>query len=70
MFVHPGKKKHRNSNLQKANGKIKKLRAWYTRKAPRERLIGELAKARSFGEWQNAAIKLDEVLGNDLWYVL
>lgn len=49
---------------------FQKLWAWYTRKAPRERLIKELAKAKSFEEWQNTAIKLDEVLGNDLWYVL
>lgn len=24
----------------------------------------------TFGEWQSTAIKLDEVLGNDLWYAL
>ncbi|KAL7268662.1 triacylglycerol lipase [Rhizina undulata] len=39
----------------------------YTRKRPKERLLERLSTAHTYEEWQNVAIELDIVLGNDLW---
>jgi Domain of unknown function (DUF3336) len=46
---------------------IQKLWKWWVRKKPKDQLLEELAAAKTFEEWQTIAIRLDEVLGNDLW---
>ena len=40
----------------------------YRRKRPKEVLLDEMARAETFEEWDEAAFRLDELLGNDLWY--
>lgn len=49
---------------------MQKLWRWWVRKKPKEQLLEKLAAARAFEEWEAIAIKLDEVLGNDLWCVV
>ncbi|KAH0615196.1 uncharacterized protein H6S33_000832 [Morchella sextelata] len=46
---------------------IEKLRAWYRKKKPKERLLEQLSQAKTYEQWQDTATKLDAELGNDLW---
>jgi hypothetical protein len=39
-------------------------------KKPRDVLLDNLAQARSYEDWEEAAFKLDELFGSDLWYDL
>ncbi|MCJ1364597.1 hypothetical protein MMC16_003710 [Acarospora aff. strigata] len=40
---------------------------WWTKKKPRDVLLDSLAEARSYEDWEEAAFKLDELFGSDLW---
>ena len=51
---------HCSCHSQKAYG-------WWSRKSPRDQLLEDLADANSYEEWEDAAYRLDELLGSDLW---
>ncbi|MCJ1435037.1 hypothetical protein MMC27_004407 [Xylographa pallens] len=44
-----------------------KAYGWWNQKKPREVLLDELAAAQSFEGWEEAAYRLDELDGSDLW---
>ncbi|KAI9767198.1 MAG: hypothetical protein M1840_005797 [Geoglossum simile] len=44
-----------------------KIYCWWTQKKPRDALLEQLAKVRTFEEWEDVAYQLDAELGNDLW---
>lgn len=44
--------------------------SWWRSRSPAEKLLHALRHAETFEEWEEIAYKLDEVLGNDLWYAL
>ncbi|KAK4995985.1 triacylglycerol lipase [Elasticomyces elasticus] len=41
--------------------------AWWSQKSIKDLLLGTLAEAKRFEEWEAAAFHLDEIAGNDLW---
>lgn len=52
------------------SGSSQKAYLWWTKKKPRDVLLGNLAQAQGYEEWEEVAFKLDELFGSDLWYVL
>lgn len=42
--------------------------SWWTKRKPRDVLLDNLGQARSYEDWEEAALKLDELFGSDLWY--
>ena len=44
-----------------------RLLAWWNQKTPRELWLDRLAEAKTYEEYEDAALQLDAVLGNDLW---
>lgn len=44
-----------------------RLLDWYRRKAPAELWLDVLRHAESYEEWEEAALRLDNILGLDLW---
>src|SRR5438034_5513720 len=45
------------------------LFSWWSSKSPRANLLQNLATAKSFEEWEETAMALDEVLSTDIWLV-
>ena len=42
--------------------------AWWSRRSPRELWAERLTEAKTYEEYEDAALHLDAVLGNDLWW--
>ena len=41
---------------------------WWTRRKPVDVWFDILKNARTYEEWEEAALRLDVLLGNDLWF--
>lgn len=50
-----------------AGSPAQRFLAWYRRKAPAELWLDVLRHAESYEEWEEAALRLDNLLGLDLW---
>ena len=46
---------------------FQKVYSWWTKKKPRDAYLDGLKTAQTYEAWEEAAYKLDEVLGTDLW---
>lgn len=49
---------------------LQKLYTWWLAESPGDLARKRIATAESFEEWEAGAIALDEVLGNDVWFVV
>jgi hypothetical protein len=49
---------------------LQRFLVWWKSKPAKDVYLANLREAREFKEWEEAALKLDEALGYDLWYVL
>ncbi|KAI9827482.1 MAG: hypothetical protein M1832_004832 [Thelocarpon impressellum] len=46
---------------------LQRIFSWWNRKKPRDVWLQRLAEAETYEEYEDAALQLDAVLGNDLW---